>query len=344
MKTVHLIDSTLRDGEQTPGIRFPLETKLALARELDEAGVTEIEAGIPAMGGVFLKEIKALVDLDLEAEVSVWCRARLKDLDRAAETGVRRVHIALPASDRLLRTQGKDEAWLFRRASGLVAVAKRRFDYVSVGLMDASRCPDARLKELVFRVSRADADRCRLADTVGIWDPFEVQRIFTLCGHIAPLLPLGFHGHNDLGMATANALAAVSAGATWVDVTVNGLGDRAGNVSLAEAVMAIETRTGESTGVDHEALLGLSRLVSSAIHQPVAPDKPIVGNRVFTHEAGIHVHGLQRDRLSFQPFLPEQFGSSPESYVLGSHSGRASFQPSIIHTTKEHHDRYRTSA
>ena len=343
MTNIHLIDSTLRDGEQTPGIRFSLETKIALARQLDEAGISEIEAGIPAMGGCFLDEIKTLVNLNLDAEISVWCRARLGDLDRAAETGVNRVHIALPASDRLLRTQGKDESWLFRRATALTAIAKKRFDYVSVGLMDASRCPDERLENLVSKIGRANADRCRLADTVGIWDPFEVERVFSRMGCIAPELPLGFHGHNDLGMATANALAAVRAGATWVDVTINGLGDRAGNVPLAEAVMAIETRLGVSTGLDPYSFSTLSDFVSSASHQGLSPDKPIVGSRVFMHEAGIHVHGLLRDRLSFQPFLPEHFGNQTETYVLGPHSGQTSRLYQTKTSMEKTHDRYRTS-
>jgi homocitrate synthase NifV len=323
MNTIHLIDSTLRDGEQTPGVRFSLKAKREIARALDAAGISEIEAGIPAMGGEFLEEIESLLRLRLNAEISVWCRARVQDLNRAASIGVKRVHLALPSSDRLLRTQHKDLAWLTRRALHLTAIAKRRFTYVSVGFMDASRTPDDRLVFLAGLAQEGGADRVRLADTVGVWDPFAVDRVFRQLRYHLPELSLGFHGHNDLGMATANALAAVRAGAEWVDVTVNGLGDRAGNVPLAEAILALETRLGRKTGVHTETLSPLSTMVAEHCGQPVPEDKPVVGSRVFRHEAGIHVHGLLQDRLSFQPFLPERVGRETETFVIGPHSGRA---------------------
>ncbi len=326
MPPLHFIDSTLRDGEQTPGVRFSLSDKLDIAWALDAAGISEIEAGIPAMGGDMLEEVKELTALSLHAAVSVWCRARLRDLEQAEQCGARRVHIALPASDRLLATMGKDRNWLYRRATTLPAIAKRRFDYVSVGLMDASRCPADHLQSLAGCIYRAGADRLRLADTVGVWNPFEVDRLFRdLCSR-HPGLPLGFHGHNDLGMATANALAAIRAGAQWVDVTVNGLGDRAGNVPLAELALAVEHSLKRTSGIQLAHLSTLSERVAAACGQPLPADKPVVGNRVFRHEAGIHVHGLLRDRLSYQPFLPESVGRRQESLELGPHSGRTARQ------------------
>jgi len=326
MPPLHFIDSTLRDGEQTPGVRFSLTEKLEIAHALDQAGIPEIEAGIPAMGGTMLEEVRQVVAAPLNAEVSVWCRARLKDLEQAERCGARRVHIALPASDRLLAAMGKDLNWLLRRATSLPAIAKRRFEYVSVGLMDASRCSAERLHSLTGRVYRTGADRLRLADTVGVWNPFEVDRLFRdlCCRH--PGMPFGFHGHNDLGMATANALSAVRAGAAWVDVTVNGLGDRAGNVPLAELALAVEHSLKRSSGIHLDQLNALSERVARACGQPLPADKPVVGTRVFRHEAGIHVHGLLRDRLSFQPFLPESVGRGQETLELGPHSGRTARQ------------------
>jgi homocitrate synthase NifV len=162
----------------------------------------------------------------------------------------------------------------------------------------------------------------RLADTVGVWTPFEVDRLFRDLLRCHPALSLGFHGHNDLGMATANALAAARAGAEWVDVTVNGLGDRAGNVPLAELAVAVETCLKRPTGIHLDQLAPLSALVATACGEALPMDKPVVGERVFRHEAGIHVHGLLRDRLSYQPFLPESVGRTREHLESGPHSGR----------------------
>lgn len=320
---IHVVDSTLRDGEQTPGICFPRAAKVRLALELARAGVPELEAGIPAMGAAARDDIRAILDLGLRTRVTGWCRADLRDVDAAALCGLTAVHIAFPVSDRQLNALDKDLRWLRGSIQTVLPVARDLFGFVSVGAMDASRVSLDRLLSFAELVLPHQPDRLRLADTVGVWTPMAVQHCFASLGHAFPGLSLGFHGHRDLGMATANAFTAVEAGADSVDVTVNGLGDRAGNVPLAELVMALEQSARWKTYIQPESLHGLSDLVSELCDTPIPPDMPVVGRRVFEHEAGIHVRGLLRDRLSFQPYLPEQLGRAPEVFVAGPHNGRS---------------------
>ncbi|WFB34551.1 hypothetical protein P3T73_10295 [Kiritimatiellota bacterium B12222] len=320
MNKPHFIDSTLRDGEQTPGVCFSRKQKLDIAQRLDEIGISEIEAGTPIMGETVQKDIQSIMALHLHANISVWCRARIEDLHAAEKCGVKNVHIALPASDRLLSSMGVDFTWLCEQATNVFTHAASRFSYVSCGLMDASRCSLDRLKVLIQYAERSAVKRIRLADTVGIWNPAQVREVFLDIRKTHPLMPLGFHGHNDLGMATANALTAIQSGATYVDVTVNGLGDRAGNVPLAELVMALELSEKMNTGIRTAFLASLSHQVSAASKVGISPDKPVVGERIFSHESGIHVKALLKDRTSFQPYLPECVGQPSERIVIGSHS------------------------
>lgn len=326
MTRIRFIDSTLRDGEQTPGVCFSRVDKLMIATRLDQLGIPEIEAGIPVMGESVQGDIRTIRDLGLKADISVWCRARFEDLDAAEACGVNLVHVALPASDRLLSTMDRDGSWLKDQADAVLRSASRRFPMVSCGLMDASRCSPERLQALTALAVQTGAQRVRLADTVGLWHPAAVTTVFQKLRASFPALTLGFHGHNDLGMATANALAAVLAGANCIDVTVNGLGDRAGNVALAEIVMALELAVGMPTGIDTRQLSQLSKHVAKASGEAIPADKPVVGDRVFQHEAGIHVKGLLRDRLSFQPYIPETVGRHRETMIAGPHSGRTALQ------------------
>jgi homocitrate synthase NifV len=160
-----------------------------------------------------------------------------------------------------------------------------------------------------------------LADTVGIWSPFQTQHAVAAVSRWAPGLALGFHGHNDLGMATANSLAAVEAGAASVDVTVNGLGERAGNAALEEVVMALQKCLHHPPGMDTRSLVRLSRLVAQAAGRPVPPAKPVVGTAVFRHESGIHVRSILEDRETYEPFPAHEVGALSSAIVLGKHSG-----------------------
>ena len=206
--------------------------KLAIARLLAETGVPEIEVGTPAMGSEEIASIRAVVALRLGCRLTAWCRAKREDLDAAAASGVDGVHFSLPTSAIHLRALQKTQGWVIDQIGLLGELARPRFPLVSFGAQDASRASPSFLARCLRAARQAGADRFRLADTVGVWNPFQVQAVVqSLAGH-AGRVTIGFHGHNDLGMATANALAAVMAGAGSIDVTVNGLGERAGNTAV----------------------------------------------------------------------------------------------------------------
>jgi homocitrate synthase NifV len=316
-----IVDSTLREGEQAPGVVFSPEDRLAIARGLESIGVRELELGTPAMGREEMELIREVVDLGLSCRLTAWCRAVEDDVDRAALCRVDGVHISLPASDIFLRSMGKDRNWVLERIGRMVPFARLRVYHVSIGVQDAARADRSFLVECAAAARRAGANRFRLSDTLGIWNPLAVRETIEAIGREVPDLRLGFHGHDDLGMATANSIAAVQAGAESVDVTVNGIGERAGIAPLEEVVMALQVSLGKPTGIRTEGLQALSALVARASGIPLPPGKAITGRDAFRHEAGVHVRALLADRVACEPFPPEEVGHPPSDIVLGRHSG-----------------------
>jgi len=211
---------------------------------------------------------------------------------------------------------------VLERLRTLVPEALKNFDYISVGAQDATRAEGQWLSDFVRAAADLGAHRLRLADTVGIGRPATIAPLVTLCRSAAPDLPLEFHGHNDLGLALANALAAVEAGATALSVTVNGLGERAGNAALEQAVMLLDQHSALGTSLDRRHLLAVCRQVALASGRPIAPDRPIVGDLCFTHESGIHCHALLRDPRAYEPFAPQTIGRR-HRLAMGGHSGGA---------------------
>jgi len=318
-------DTTLRDGEQTAGVVFTLAEKKRIARMLDEIGVGELECGIPAMGRNEQASIRALVDMGLAARLITWNRAVIADIRASLATGVRAVDISLSVSDiHIQRKLGKSRRWVKEQLKVALGFAKQHDLYVSVGAEDASRADLDFLVELLRIAEQEGADRFRFCDTLGILDPFST---FDKVKYLADRshLDLEVHTHNDLGMATANALAGIRAGARFVNTTVNGLGERAGNAPLEEVVMALKHACGIDLKLDTSRLVEVSKLVGEASGRPVSEWKAVVGEKVFSHESGLHADGVLKFPGNYEGYDPGEVGLS-RYLVLGKHSGRHGLQ------------------
>lgn len=314
-------DTTLRDGEQTAGVVFSLEEKITIARMLDDIGVQELECGIPAMGREEQRSVKALVDLGLNARLITWNRALVEDIQASLDCGISAVDISLSVSDLHIRHKlRKDREWVREQLKRALGFAKQHDLYVSVGGEDASRADLDFLVELMELARSFGADRFRFCDTLGLLDPFVTfEKVRYLSQRVD--MDLEIHTHNDLGMATANAIAGVRAGARFINTTVNGLGERAGNAALEEVVMGLKHACGVNCPIDTSRFVEISRYVGAASKRPVPAWKPVVGESVFAHESGLHVDGVLKDPRNYEPFEPGEVGSSRQ-LVLGKHTGR----------------------
>ena len=321
-KEIKIVDTTLRDGEQTAGVAFANHEKVTIAQTLSDMGIDQLEVGIPTMGGDEKATIKAICKRDLKASIMAWNRAVISDIEQSIDCGVDAVAISLSVSDiHIQHKLKKSREWVLENMYNAVTYAKKNGLYISVNGEDSSRADINFLIEFINLAKEAGADRFRYCDTVGVMEPFTlrdtIEKIYKVTN-----FDIEMHTHNDFGMATANAIAGIVGGANHIGVTVNGLGERAGNAALEEVIMALKFVYGYETNIDTTRFREISKYVSQASGRELPIWKAIVGTNMFRHESGIHADGALKDPKNYEAFDPSEVGLERQ-IVIGKHSGKA---------------------
>jgi 2-isopropylmalate synthase len=320
---VTVFDTTLRDGEQTPGIAFTFEQKLGIARQLSAIGVHVIEAGFPASSKAENETVTAIKKLGLEAKICGLARSVKTDVDACLDCDVDMVHVFIPTSDiQRINTINKSREEVLEITDDIIHYIREHTSQCMFSAMDATRTEWDYLIEVFRTAAHAGATVINVPDTVGIISPSGMKTLVTRIAQEVDC-PIDVHCHNDFGLAVANTIAAVEAGASQVQVTVNGLGERAGNADLAQTVMIMESMYRIKTGIRKERLVETSRLISRFSGIGITPTQPVVGENVFSHESGIHSHGVIKNSATFEPGImtPEMVGHR-RRLTLGKHVGR----------------------
>ena len=336
MKQVKIFDTTLRDGEQSPGCSMNLQEKLEVARALEKLKVDVIEAGFAFSSPGDFESVKSIAEAVHDCTVASLARLNIKDID-AAYNAVRgaadpRIHVFIATSPLHMQYKLKmTEEQVLEKTEKLVAYAKNYCSNIQFSAEDATRSDPAFLAKVVDTAIRAGATTINIPDTVGYTTPTEMHDLIAyLVANVenADKVDFAVHCHNDLGLGVANSLAGVLGGATQIECTINGLGERAGNASLEEVVMAMRTRPDiypNMPRIDTKRLYNTSKLVYNIIGQTPALNKPIVGANAFAHESGIHQHGVLANRSTYEIMTPESVGITTNKIVLGKHSGKHAF-------------------
>jgi 2-isopropylmalate synthase len=320
---VTVFDTTLRDGEQTPGIAFTFEQKLEIARQLSDIGVHVIEAGFPASSAAEKETVTAIKKLGLESRICGLARSVKADVDACLDADVDMVHVFIPTSDiQRENTINKTRAEVLEITADIIGHIRKHKDLCMFSAMDATRTDWDYLIEVFRTAADAGATIINVPDTVGVISPSGMKTLIARINREVKC-PIDVHCHNDFGLAVANTIAAVEAGASQVQVTVNGIGERAGNADLAQTVMIMESMYRIRTGIKKERLVETSRLISRFSGLAIPPIQPVVGENVFSHESGIHSHGVLRNSATFEPGImtPEMVGHR-RRLTLGKHVGR----------------------
>ncbi|MBI4318297.1 MAG: homocitrate synthase [Chloroflexi bacterium] len=329
-RQLHLVDLTLRDGEQTAGVVFAQGEKVRIAKLLDEVGVRFIEVGMPALGIEEQNCIRAIVNADLKAELIAFCRPNVQEIEAAAECGVGAVTISASTSDIHLKKKfNKPREWVIDSVVRCVEVAKKHHLDVTLSAEDASRTDLEFLLKYYRAAKEAGASRVRYCDTLSVLSPFKAYELIRTIREAVDI-DIEMHTHNDFGMATANAIAGIRAGANFITVSINGLGERTGNAALEEVVMALKCLHGIDLGIPTKRFRELAEYVADASGRAIPVWKAIVGDNVFAHESGIHADGVIKNPRNYEVFSPEEVGLTRQ-LVVGKHSG----SHTIIHKFRE---------
>ncbi|RLF28895.1 MAG: homoaconitate hydratase [Thermoplasmata archaeon] len=316
-----IYDSTLRDGEQMPGVSFSSDQKISIARKLDEIGIPEIEAGFPAVSKNELRTVKKIVREGLDARILVLSRLKKEDIDAAIESEADLILLFIASSPLHLKYKlHMTEEEVKEKIVESIQYVRDHGIIPSFSTEDSTRTPIAFLRELVKLAYEAGARRIGFTDTVGCATPQTIKYIFSAMRKTVPT-PFSAHLHNDFGLALINALTALCSGATHVCATINGWGERAGNVSLEQLIMALKVLYNRDLGIDTTKLCELSEMISRFTGIPVPKTQPIVGYNAFTHESGIHAAAVLENPRTYEPISPELVGNK-RRIVLGKHSGK----------------------
>ena len=326
MKPFHIeiCDVTLRDGEQTPGVSFSCEEKVDIATLLDEIGIEVIEAGFPAVSANEKQCVKTIANLGLDARICGFSRAREQDIQTAIDCDVDMVSIFIPTSELHVRLKfKKPREQVLEDALKMIDFARDHGVQVRFAAEDASRTDLPFLKEVYLRAAEHGALLLSFADTVGFLIPSEMHRIMTdLVASVNR--PFCAHCHNDMGCAVANTITAAEAGAFQLHTTVNGIGERAGNASLEELLVALRMKKGIDR-YDLSRLTELSHMVEKYSGVPLPRNKPVTGELAFSHESGIHIAAILEDPASYEYFPPDMVGSE-RKFILGKHTGKKALE------------------
>jgi homocitrate synthase NifV len=318
---IQLVDNTLRDGEQSPGVMFSGKEKLTIAYLLADSGIKHIEAGCPAVCEEERQSMKLLAKSGIDATLYSWNRAKKEDLELSFKCGINNLVISMPVSDQMITKKlKKNRNYVMDHFIKIVEFAVANEAQVICGLEDASRADLTFLKDLCRQLEKSGADRIRISDTLGTLYP---EKTTLLIGEIrsAIKIPIEFHGHNNFGLANANSISAYLAGAEYIDTSILGIGDGCGITPLEEFVSAAEFILKVNTGVNIAGLKSLADTLQIALGLELWPWKPVLGKNNYTHESGIHIDGLLKDPENYEIFSPEIFGIR-RKFVLGKHSGK----------------------
>jgi len=320
IKKIRIFDTTLRDGEQTPGVTVSPDQKVEIAMKLDELGVDTIEAGFPVVSPGEVEAIKRIIKQGLKAEICGLARTTQNDIDVALKSDLKYIHTFIATSDIHLQYKLKmTREQVLEKAIFAVEYAKKHGLVVEFSAEDATRSDVQFLNKIFKSVALAGADRIDIPDTVGYSTPQYMSKLVSEVAEVTGL-PVSVHCHNDFGLAVANSIAGFQAGATCAHVTINGLGERAGNAALEELVMACQCLFKIPHNILTEQLYDVSKFVSSAMGIIVQPNKAIIGENAFGHESGIHTHGIINNPLTYEPISPELVGRK-RWMQAGKHAG-----------------------